>query len=70
MIDSKGLESSVNDQGNELKYQSEETSLAGSELHSENDNRDALIGNLQAALGIPREDLNAMLNGDHFKNKY
>ena len=70
MIDSKGLESSVNDNGNELNFQSAGESFTGHDSPSENEKHDAAIGNLHVALDIPMEKLVSMLSGDHFNHQY
>jgi len=41
-----------------------------SELKSEKEQRDAILGNLQAAFGLSEAELKVLIDEEHFKHQY
>ena len=52
------------------KSQSGDTIFTGNDLLLEEEKHNVMFGNLQLALGIPEEELAAMINEEHFNHQY
>ena len=70
MIDSMGLEKSVNDPENALNFQASGTTGQQAFVQSEKGNPDVLIENLHLASGLAHEELINLLHDDHFNHLF
>jgi len=70
MINSKTLEEFVSDQSGEPKFEFAGNAIIENHLLSEEEKNDGRIRNLQMALGISKDELATMIDGEHFNHQY
>lgn len=70
MINSKALEENVSDQADKSKFEFVGNAIIENHLLSEEERNDAKIRNLQMAFGISKDELTAMIDGEHFNHQY
>jgi len=60
----------MNDQSSELMFQADGTSSGGNDLHPNHTKYELCLENLKKLFGLSKEDIDEMINREHFSHQY